>query len=170
MKSLVQPECVSEIRQRIRRLSVKNPRQWGKMTVNEMVCHLADAYQAHTQRPRMRGGKSGVETRGDEECCTVWSLAVAEGADRHGAGICLVPVAHVPRLAYRGKLGAATSTGEGPRAFGCVRWVRMKDTIANRREEALQFNKFPPGEVELVAEPGRLGRIVIEETDPRSRE
>ena len=34
----------------------------------------------------------------------------------------------------------------------------------------LQFNKFPSGEVELVAEAGRLGGIVIERTDPRSGE
>jgi cytochrome c len=34
----------------------------------------------------------------------------------------------------------------------------------------LQFNTLPPGEVELSAEPGRLGRIVIEETNPRSLE
>ena len=48
MKSFRQPECASEIRQRIQTLSAESPRQWGRMTVNQMVCHLADAYQAHT--------------------------------------------------------------------------------------------------------------------------
>ena len=48
MKSFRQPEYVSEIRQRIQALSAESPRQWGRMTVNQMVCHLADAYQTHT--------------------------------------------------------------------------------------------------------------------------
>ena len=47
MKSFRDPACVSEIQHRLRRLSSESPRQWGKMTTAQMVCHLADAYQAH---------------------------------------------------------------------------------------------------------------------------
>ena len=48
MKGFRDPECVSEIQQRIRRLSVESPRQWGRMTVNQMICHLTDAFQIFT--------------------------------------------------------------------------------------------------------------------------
>ena len=56
MKSFRQPESLEEIHRRIKQLSTESPRQWGRMTVNQMVCHLADAYQAHT---------------GDRECVEV---------------------------------------------------------------------------------------------------
>ena len=59
MKNLSQPESVAEIHRRITMLSTESRRQWGRMTVNQMVCHLADAYQAHT---------------GDRECVQVSPL------------------------------------------------------------------------------------------------
>ena len=59
MKSFRQPESLAEIHRRIKKLSTESPRQWGRMTVNQMVCHLADAYQAHT---------------GDRECVEVSPL------------------------------------------------------------------------------------------------
>ena len=52
MKSFREPENVSETLQRIRGLSVESPRQWGRMTVNQMVCHLTDGCQMATgERP-----------------------------------------------------------------------------------------------------------------------
>ena len=52
MKSLRAPECVSEVIRRVRNLSVESPRQWGRMTVNQMVCHLTDTFQMSTgERP-----------------------------------------------------------------------------------------------------------------------
>ena len=51
MKSFRQPECVSEIRQRIQTLSAESPRQWGRMTVNQMVCHLHTGKQDTQHRP-----------------------------------------------------------------------------------------------------------------------
>ncbi len=52
MKSFREPESVSETLQRIRGLSVESPRQWGRMTVNQMVCHLTDGFQMATgERP-----------------------------------------------------------------------------------------------------------------------
>ena len=48
MKSLEQADCRSEILQRIQSLSADSPRQWGKMTVGQMVCHLTDGFQMAT--------------------------------------------------------------------------------------------------------------------------
>ena len=59
MKSLRQPESLAEIHRRIKKLSAESSRQWGRMTVTQMVCHLADAYRAHT---------------GDRECVEVSPL------------------------------------------------------------------------------------------------
>ena len=53
MKSFQDRACVSEIEQRLRRLSSTSTRQWGKMTADQMVCHLADAYQAHMGKRRV---------------------------------------------------------------------------------------------------------------------
>ncbi len=52
MKSLREPECVAGTVQRIRGLSSDSPRQWGKMTIDQMVCHLTDGFQMATgERP-----------------------------------------------------------------------------------------------------------------------
>ena len=45
MKSLQDPGIREDIGQRLRRLSADSTRQWGKMTVDQMVCHLADSYR-----------------------------------------------------------------------------------------------------------------------------
>ena len=45
MRSLKSLACQSETLRRIRRLSSRSPRRWGKMTANQMVCHLSDSYQ-----------------------------------------------------------------------------------------------------------------------------
>ena len=45
MKSLQDSAIREDIGQRLRRLSVDSARQWGKMTVSQTVCHLADAYR-----------------------------------------------------------------------------------------------------------------------------
>ena len=43
MRSLSQPTCKSELIARLERLTPQSERQWGRMTVHQMVCHLADA-------------------------------------------------------------------------------------------------------------------------------
>lgn len=43
MKSMAQKACTSEILSRLERLNSKSERRWGRMTVHQMVCHLADA-------------------------------------------------------------------------------------------------------------------------------
>ena len=58
MKGFRDPECVSEIQQRIRDLSVESPRQWGRMTVNQMVCHLTDAFQTFTGERQVTAASS----------------------------------------------------------------------------------------------------------------
>ena len=45
MKSLQDPSTREDIGRRLRRLSAESTRQWGKMTVDQMVCHLADSYR-----------------------------------------------------------------------------------------------------------------------------
>ena len=45
MKSLQDSAIREDIGQRLRRLSADSARQWGKMTVNQTVCHLADSYR-----------------------------------------------------------------------------------------------------------------------------
>ena len=62
MKSLKNVACRSETLQRIRSLSSQSPRQWGKMTANQMVCHLGDSYQMATgERPAK--DRSSLTTR-----------------------------------------------------------------------------------------------------------
>ena len=52
MTSLRSAACQAETLRRIRSLSGESPRQWGKMTVNQMVCHLTDGFQMGTgERP-----------------------------------------------------------------------------------------------------------------------
>ncbi len=52
MKSLRSATCQSETLRRIGGLTIKSPRQWGKMTVGQMVCHLTDGCQMATgERP-----------------------------------------------------------------------------------------------------------------------
>ena len=62
MNSLKNAACQSETLQRIRSLSVESPRQWGKMTVSQMVCHLADGYQMATGERRVQE-RSSLWTR-----------------------------------------------------------------------------------------------------------
>jgi hypothetical protein len=45
MKTLLNPENRQEILQRLNAIGPANQRRWGKMTVEEMVCHLSDAFR-----------------------------------------------------------------------------------------------------------------------------
>jgi len=45
-KSLKDITNIDEIVGRLSKLSADSPRQWGKMTPHQMVCHLADSFQA----------------------------------------------------------------------------------------------------------------------------
>jgi len=44
MKSFSEPACKQAVLERIRRLRPDTPRQWGKMTAQQMLCHLTDTY------------------------------------------------------------------------------------------------------------------------------
>jgi hypothetical protein len=46
MKNLSTPGVRQEIVARIQQLSLEDRAQWGRMTVQEMVCHLDDSYKA----------------------------------------------------------------------------------------------------------------------------
>ena len=52
MQSLKSAACQSETLRRIQSLHLESPRQWGKMTVAQMACHLTDGFQMATgERP-----------------------------------------------------------------------------------------------------------------------
>ena len=44
MKTLANLRDKLEIEERLDRITLASPRQWGRMTVREMVCHLNDAF------------------------------------------------------------------------------------------------------------------------------
>jgi len=44
MSSLSLPQGQAEILNRLAQLTPDSPRRWGRMTVNQMLCHLADSY------------------------------------------------------------------------------------------------------------------------------
>ena len=46
MKTLFQPEAVTEILNRLDSLKQDNPAQWGKMNASQMVAHCANAIEA----------------------------------------------------------------------------------------------------------------------------
>ena len=58
MKSLKSAAWQSETLRRIRSLSIESPRQWGKMTVVQMVCHLTDGFQMATGERLVRDTSS----------------------------------------------------------------------------------------------------------------
>ena len=45
-RSLLQPSNVDEILGRLSCVDPATPRRWGTMTAHEMLCHLADSFQA----------------------------------------------------------------------------------------------------------------------------
>ena len=44
MKALSDPACRRELVSRLERIGPDTPRQWGKMTAPQMICHLNDAF------------------------------------------------------------------------------------------------------------------------------
>jgi hypothetical protein len=53
MKTLARDACTAEIRRRLAALTPESERRWGRMTVHQMVCHLADGF-------RMTSGERGA--------------------------------------------------------------------------------------------------------------
>jgi hypothetical protein len=45
VKSLRDSETRKEIRERLERVDPRTPRQWGRMTAHQMICHLADSFR-----------------------------------------------------------------------------------------------------------------------------
>ena len=58
MRSLRDSARVSECLRRFSVLSPDSPRQWGKMTVNQMVCHLTDGFRMATGERPIRDASS----------------------------------------------------------------------------------------------------------------
>jgi len=48
MKTLARPDDKAEILRRLQALRPDSTRRWGRMSVHQMVCHLADAYRMAT--------------------------------------------------------------------------------------------------------------------------
>ena len=45
MRSLAEPNAARILVDRLRRVTPQSARRWGRMSAQEMVCHLADAYR-----------------------------------------------------------------------------------------------------------------------------
>lgn len=45
MSTFADPAAKASIRQRIEQLTPDSPRQWGKMTPHQLICHLSDGYR-----------------------------------------------------------------------------------------------------------------------------
>ncbi len=45
MKTLAEPGAVGLLETRLGKLHPERPRAWGRMTPNEMLCHLADSFE-----------------------------------------------------------------------------------------------------------------------------
>ena len=45
MNSLADPGAIDSLVARLEKLNPRRPRAWGRMTPDEMVCHLADAFE-----------------------------------------------------------------------------------------------------------------------------
>jgi hypothetical protein len=52
LKTLANAEDVAEIVQRFNAIGAGSQRRWGKMTVDEMVCHLSDAFRVALNEKR----------------------------------------------------------------------------------------------------------------------
>ena len=48
MKSLANPDDTHELIARLDRLTPQSTRQWGRMNVHQMICHLSDSFRAVT--------------------------------------------------------------------------------------------------------------------------
>jgi hypothetical protein len=44
MKSLSQEQDKAEILRRLRTIRADSPRQWGRMSAHQMICHLSDSF------------------------------------------------------------------------------------------------------------------------------
>ena len=45
MKNLADPSIQKEIRQRLNAVLPQSQRRWGRMSANQMICHLADSFR-----------------------------------------------------------------------------------------------------------------------------
>jgi hypothetical protein len=61
MKTLARPEDKAEILRRLRELSEAHTRRWGRMSVQQMVCHLADCFRMATGDKPVRDASNVVQ-------------------------------------------------------------------------------------------------------------
>lgn len=45
MKTLAEPSIQQEIKQRLQTIRPESQRRWGRMSANQMICHLADSFR-----------------------------------------------------------------------------------------------------------------------------
>lgn len=63
MKTLGNEVDRTLVLERLGRLTAESPRQWGKMTPHQMVCHLNDSFKSVIGERQLSGSKSNVLTR-----------------------------------------------------------------------------------------------------------
>jgi hypothetical protein len=55
-KTILNPDVVDEVIERVKRLNAVNPPFWGKMTASEMLSHCNMAHQSILQAPKATAG------------------------------------------------------------------------------------------------------------------
>ena len=60
MRTLAHPRCLDELTRRLRSLRPDSERRWGRMSVQQMVCHLGDACRMALGEMPIRDASSPV--------------------------------------------------------------------------------------------------------------
>lgn len=60
MKSLDNSADKREILQRLEDIHLDSPRQWGKMTPHQMVCHLSDGFRMYMGDKKVAPARTGI--------------------------------------------------------------------------------------------------------------
>jgi hypothetical protein len=63
MKTLSKPGDKEEILRRLAAIQPDTPRQWGKMSARQMVCHLSDGCRMYMGLKKVSGARGGVKPR-----------------------------------------------------------------------------------------------------------
>ena len=63
MKTLTNPNDRAEVLARLRQMRPDSQRRWGKMSANQMICHVNDSFKSVIGEREVNGDKSNFLTR-----------------------------------------------------------------------------------------------------------
>jgi hypothetical protein len=118
VKSLARSQDAAEILSRLERLRPDSARRWGRMTVHQMVCHLADAFRMVT------GEKAVVEISSAAQRTVVKWIALYAPLPWPGGRISTVP-----------EFDQCQGRGTAPEDFAAD-VVRVRALVERMRREA----------------------------------